>query len=82
MQRAKPYPGRRALAGDDVLEPYQFSDKSPDGIYFGFVDRDQNWYILKLTSIDGRYAKGSDDYATNWTGREDLTYYYFYELSW
>ena len=52
--------------------------------YYGFVDVDGNWYILKedLTGGTGtyRYIKGSGSYTTNWTGRAGLTYDYFFNI--
>jgi hypothetical protein len=67
------------------LSGYSISDKDDDASpnYFGFVDRDGNWYILKETVSAGadtyRYASGSSNYATNWTNRATTVVYdYFY----
>ena len=51
--------------------------------YYGFVDIDGNWYIMKedLTGSTAtyRYIKGSSDYPTNWTNRTTLVGWdYFY----
>jgi hypothetical protein len=68
------------------LSGYFISDKDDDASpnYFGFVDRDGNWYILKETVLAGadtyRYAKGTTGYTTNWTGRAALSYDYFYNV--
>lgn len=50
------------------LSGYFISDKDDDASpnYFGFVDRDGNWYVLKETVLPGgdtyRYAKGTTGY--------------------
>ena len=65
------------------LDVYSISDKDDDASpnYFGFLDKDGNWYILKETISAGndtyRYTKGVSDYATNWTNRASLTYQNF-----
>jgi len=62
---------------------YVISDKDDDASpnYYGFVNADGGWYILKETVSAGadtyRYIKGDSDYTTNWTGRAGLTYGYF-----
>jgi len=53
--------------------------------YFGFVDVNGNWYILKedLTGATAsyRYIKGSSGYPTNWTNRVSLVGWdYFYNI--
>lgn len=47
--------------------------------YYGFIDRDSNWYILEenTTNKTYRYVKGVSGYTTNWTNRASLTYDYF-----
>lgn len=66
------------------LAGYFISDKDDDVSpnYYGFVDKDGNWYILKEIISAGndtyRYIKGVSEYTTNWTGRAGLTYDYFY----
>ena len=47
--------------------------------YYGFVNKDGNWYIQRetLTGVDTgayRYFKGSTSFSTNWEGRVDLGY--------
>lgn len=61
-----------ALAKTD----YRISDLDAAGAtkYYGFLSIGGSWMILKLTATEGRYCKGSSDYATNWTGRTGLTY--------
>ena len=56
---------------------YKISDLDTGGAteYFGFVDGRGGWYILKLTATEARYAKGRDDYTTNWTNRATTVTY-------
>jgi len=70
-----------------VLEPFdgigfKITDKddAADPSYFGFVDKNGNWYILKVTESAGtyRYCTGTTGYTTAWTGRASLTYAYIY----
>ena len=65
----------------DSLDHYKPSDadETTANKYYGFLDKDGNWYIMKNdTSANSyRYAKGSGSYSTNWTGRAGLTYGYF-----
>lgn len=48
--------------------------------YYGYTDKDGNWYIKKVTSSAIRFIKGTSDYTTNWTGRAALSYDYFYSI--
>ncbi len=66
--------------GIDSLDNYRITDLDTSGAtqYFGYTDKDNNWYIMELTSTTARYIKGTTDYATNWTGRAGLSYEYFY----
>lgn len=48
--------------------------------YYGFVDANGGWYIMQSSSGAYRYAAGTSDYTTNWTGRAGLTYDYFYNV--
>lgn len=70
----------------DSLQDYIISDKDDDASpnYFGFLKKDGSWYIMKETVSAGadtyRYAKGTTDYTTNWTGRVGLTYGYFNDI--
>ncbi len=66
---------------DDPLAKYKASDMDEASIsYYGFLDADGNWYIMKITNTTIRYAKGSSNYADNWNGRATLTYNYFSEV--
>jgi len=50
--------------------------------FYGYIDRNGNWYIMKETLLDTtynttdtyRYYWGNSGYDSNWTNREDLTY--------
>ena len=51
-----------------------------DGVtsYYGYVDKDGNWYILKEDALGHyRYAKGSTGFSSNWDNRanEELITY-------
>lgn len=66
------------IIDNDILEKYQIAN-SEDGAtsYYGYVDRDGNWYIMKIISTTTTFVKGITDYATNWTNRASLTYQRF-----
>lgn len=44
--------------------------------YYGFEDKDGNWYILRKTLATNiyLYAAGASDYSTAWTNRASQTY--------
>lgn len=44
--------------------------------YYGYAKAKGNWVILreKDDETQYRYAIGKEDYSTNWTNRESLTY--------
>lgn len=46
--------------------------------YYGFVDKDGNWYIMKEATSGSvktyTYCKGTSGYATAWTNRATQTY--------
>ena len=53
-------------------------DDSLSDTYYGYINKDGAWFIRKESSTGAyRYAKGSSDFSTNWTGRVGLTYDYF-----
>ena len=68
------------VATEDITSKYKISDidDSGDTKYFGFTDKDGNWFIMSLTATEARYAQGAFGYTTSWTGRAGLTYDYFY----
>jgi len=57
-------------------------DEAADTKYYGFIEQDGAWVILKLVTSAGtlRYAKGKISYQTNWTGRAALSYGYYDEV--
>lgn len=48
--------------------------------YFGFVDRDGRWYIMRRSTSLGqfRFIAGESSYTTAWINRTTLTYDYYY----
>lgn len=53
-------------------------DDSLSDTYYGYINKDGEWFVRKETASGAyRYAKGSSDFATNWTNRTSLTYDYF-----
>jgi len=65
---------------EDLTAKYKITDIDDSGStkYFGFIDKDGNWFIMSLTATEARYVKGTSGYTTNWTGCAGLTYDYFY----
>ncbi len=61
------------------LDDFKISDidESTSTAYYGFLDKDGNWYIMQVTATAVRYKSGTSAYTTNWTGRVDLVYGYF-----
>ena len=60
-------------------DEYMPSDIESGGAteYFGFIDADGRWYIMKKTSTAIRYTAGGASYSTNWTNRAALSYDYW-----
>ncbi len=74
---------RLPVENQHPLEKYQLSDIARgDTEYWGYLDKDGNWYILRFNRSTGarRYTRGNSDYPTNWTSRTSLTYDYFNEV--
>ncbi len=72
-------------SGQAYINPiagYQPSDKDEASTakYYGFVDGNANWYIMKWdTSADTfRYVFGTTGYTTAWSNRASETYTYFF----
>lgn len=66
----------------EIADPtlaYKISDIDESGAtaYYGYLDKSGNWYIMAVTVTTIRYAKGVEEYTTNWTGRAELEYDYF-----
>jgi len=53
-------------------------DESGDPKYYGFLSRNGDWYIMKISGGNIiRYVAGNTQgYQTAWTGRAGLTYDY------
>lgn len=67
------------------LDDYKLADWTDDTIspiYMGYVTPEGYWYIKKMDTAarTSRYATGLTDYATNFSNRASLTYYYLYEV--
>lgn len=65
----------------DFLSHYKLTDIDDSSAteYYGYTDKDGNWYIKKVTTTAIRFISGASAYTTNWTNRASLTYAYFYE---
>ncbi|MEN6414367.1 MAG: hypothetical protein ABFC84_16640 [Veillonellales bacterium] len=74
------------VLGSDPTAKYKISDVDADAAvkYYGYLDADGNWYIMKEETTTGdqtyTYCKGATAYATAWTGRAGLTYDIFSEI--
>jgi hypothetical protein len=55
-------------------------DETADPYYYGFVDKDGRWYIMKRDVANGqfRFCNGDDGYILAWTNRATQTYDYYY----
>ena len=60
----------------DPLSKYKITDLDDAG-YYGYTDKDGDWYIMSLIANQARYIKGDSNYTTSWTGRAGLSYNYF-----
>lgn len=58
------------------------TDNEGESSYYGFINKDGNWYVMKQDSGAGtfRYAKGKLNFPSNWISRENLKYDYFYKV--
>ena len=70
-----------------ALQGYQLSDQladssNPQIMYYGYVNREGKWYILKADDSTGtyRFVKGDSGYTTAWIARESASYDYFYNV--
>ena len=64
---------------------YQASDADESGgtyYYYGFVNKSEGWYILRLKNdnTEFRYVAGDSAYTTAWTDRGSQSYDYFYTI--
>ena len=60
----------------------QIDDSNYSATYYGFVNKDKSWFIMKENLQDSsyRYARGNSDFESNWNNRENLKYDYYYNL--
>lgn len=62
----------------DGYEIAQLDDTGVTFAYYGFLNKNSNWYIMRedLVAAPGTYlyAAGLTSFATNWTGRAALSY--------
>ena len=85
-----PGPGTIAIkdSNDNVIDPaekqptdgYEIAEVDDQTLpaYYGFLDKDGRWYIAREgTSGDFRYAAGTSDFSTSWTGRTSIGYAHF-----
>lgn len=84
-------PGTGTLGGTlqgtstkESMEEYKISeiDDSTDVAYYGFVNKDGAWFIMKedLGASTYRYARGNSGFSDNWQNRRDLKYDYYFNL--
>jgi hypothetical protein len=63
---------------DKPTNAYSISDKEATATYkyFGFEDKDGNWYIMRKTIATNKfeYVAGASSYSTAWTNRASQTY--------
>jgi len=78
------------ITNQDPLAKYKWADVDDDASpnYYGAVDKDGNWFILKEVISAGantyRYCKGASGYETvitgAWATRASQTYDYFHNI--
>lgn len=66
---------------DDIYATYKASDTDigEENSYYGFINKQGNWFILRNSGEAFRYTFGSTDYTKNWNTREQLGYGYYSE---
>ncbi len=71
-------------ANERQSDEYQISEIDEEGIFtfYGFTKRGGAWFIMKEDPETGtfRYAKGDQDFLTNWENRLNLKYDYYHNL--
>lgn len=74
---------QEVIDASNAIYGYQIANKDDDASpnYYGFTNSKGEWYILQETISAGndtyRYAKGLNNFSTNWTNRVSLSYDYF-----
>jgi len=73
-----------ASVSEDPLILYKAADIdiAADTKYYGFIDKDGNWYIMREITTAGsfRFCKGTSAYTTAWTAKTSQSYDYFYTI--
>lgn len=73
----------RETVSASPTDSYKITEIDDDLIgYYGFVDKDGGWFIMKVDSNTGtfRYTKGDKDFSGNWKNRKNLSYDYFHNV--
>jgi hypothetical protein len=76
--------GNQAAQAAQPTEGFKISEIDDSGAisYYGFVNQDGGWLIMKQDSDTSsfRYVKGNLNFSGNWGIRETLKYDYYYKL--
>lgn len=76
--------GNRGTSSIEPTEGYKVTEISTDesSYYYGFVNKDGNWYIMREDPNEGsfRYVKGDINFSSGWKKREGLKYDYFHNV--
>lgn len=79
-----PISGDIEVTSTNILEGYKLADMDTGGAeeYYGYTDKDENWYIIQLTTTASRYCSGAAAYAAAWADRvpPGQTYAYYHEV--
>jgi len=79
-----PISGDIEVVSSNLLEGYKLADMETGGEteYYGYTDKDENWYIMQLTTTASRYCSGAAGYAAAWIARvpPGQTYLYYHEV--
>lgn len=76
--------GRLQTSSINPLNNYVLAEDDSSGTtkYWGYVDVDGNWFIMRETTsneiVSYRFTKGVSDFATNWASRTTESYDYLY----
>jgi hypothetical protein len=75
--------GNRDTSPIEPTEGYRVTEISTEDYnYYGFVNKEGNWYIMREDPTEGsfRYAKGDLNFSGGWTRREKVKYDYFHSV--
>jgi hypothetical protein len=79
-----PISGDIEVVSANILEGYKLADMETGGAneYYGYTDKDENWYIMQLTTTTSKYCSGVGAYAAAWALRvpPGQTYLYYHEV--